>query len=234
MLALDNENCPARGSARAAKAAHYETIAESLVGSLANVFKNHGGYGPVCSYINWAYTESIEMNAQFETDAGMNLDTAYAKCQAALLDIQKEYYGLDASLKGISSNDLRKNLANRLTSWINEQDIANKITPPDYIANQVKWIKRNNWLTTTAGSEAPSYIMFHTNEENLALIAQSLVVGTEFDSFLPLGPSAQIVFEFHNDKPGNLTVKAFIDDVQVTLDGCDAGTINACPAEHFL
>lgn len=98
MLALDNENCPARGSARAAKAAHYETIAESLVGSLANVFKNHGGYGPVCSYINWAYTESIEMNAQFETDAGMTLDAAYAKCRAALLDIQKEYYGLDASL----------------------------------------------------------------------------------------------------------------------------------------
>jgi len=120
MLALDNDNCPLRGNARAAQETHYKTIADSLAGDLAKVFDSHGGFEPVCSYVNWAYTESIEMNAQFEIDANMTLDAAYGKCQAVYRDIEKEYGGLDASLKFISTNDIRNNLKNRIVTWINE------------------------------------------------------------------------------------------------------------------
>jgi len=76
--------------------------------------------------------------------------------------------------------------------------------------------------------------MFHTNEANLALIAQTFTVGTEYDSFLPLAPSSNIVFEFHQDEPGKLTVKGFINDQQVTLNDCGTGTIDNCSAETFM
>ena len=46
------------------------------------MFKNHGGYKVVCDYINWAYTESIDLNAQFKTDSGLDIDAAYTSCNA--------------------------------------------------------------------------------------------------------------------------------------------------------
>jgi len=66
MLALDNENCKLRGDARTANADAYAKIAIDAAGPKMNgFFGKNGGAEISCNYINWAYTESIDLTPKF-------------------------------------------------------------------------------------------------------------------------------------------------------------------------
>lgn len=92
----------------------------------------NGGIEPACNYINWAYTESITLNDQFATDTGLSLEDSFNNCREIQRSMATQYFGLETDLKGISTNDLRWNLANRVATWISAEDIdAAKTVPAD-------------------------------------------------------------------------------------------------------
>jgi len=86
MLALDNENCKKRGDAWAAKAETWKKAAADLATAaspkLSPFFDANGGAETVCNYVNWAYTESVDLNTKFEDDTGVTLDTAWNTCNS--------------------------------------------------------------------------------------------------------------------------------------------------------
>ena len=61
---------------------------------------------------------------------------------------------------------------------------------PSYGINSAQIDDAKKFLKTTAGSEAPVYIMFHTNEDLLSLIAQSLSDDNKLTAQLPLTPAS--------------------------------------------
>ena len=117
MLALDDVNCKKRQTARQAKAAELKTKANDIAmaaqpsSKLPEFFDKHGGAEKACDYVNWAYTESIELNEQFNTDTGnVDLDAAWNVCRMIGKNFTQEYNVTESNLKGISTNDLRFNL----------------------------------------------------------------------------------------------------------------------------
>jgi hypothetical protein len=64
MLALDDVNCPARATQR-------QSVSQQVQDAVNNAVKTYPamqqyvtkyGWSPLCDYVRWAYTESIELN----------------------------------------------------------------------------------------------------------------------------------------------------------------------------
>ena len=89
-----------------------------------------------------------------------DIEKLYTSCQDAGRIETTEFAKLEdgQTLKGVSSNDLRKDLAARIAQWMKkEQTDANSSGKPN--------------LEGTAGSNDPLYYMYWTNEDLLSLIA---------------------------------------------------------------
>lgn len=117
MLALDDINCKKRGDARKTLASKLKANADEIAqtaqpsSKLPEFFSKNGGAEKVCDYVNWAYTESIDMKDSFATDTGSNLDDVWNVCRDIGKNFTLEYNTLESSsLNGISTNDLRYNL----------------------------------------------------------------------------------------------------------------------------
>jgi hypothetical protein len=110
MLALDDTNCPARGAARKAVQPQVDNAVKAIVTAQlpemeANI--NKYGFSVYCSYINWAYTESIDLNTN------MPIDQQWNTCQAAMKNVSQIYAQVETdSVKQVSSNDVRSRIAN--------------------------------------------------------------------------------------------------------------------------
>lgn len=94
------------------------------------------------------------------------------------------YYALELQdgLKGVTTNELRKNLKAQIDSWIAPASSGQSTAQKS--------------LEGTAGSEHPKYVMLWTNEKLLSQIALSLSQNKAFEDMLPLSPSSSIVLEF--------------------------------------
>ena len=83
MLATDDQNCQSRGQAKAqAKATTDAYVKEIVKKNLAEMQPaiNNFGIDDVCGYVNWAFTESIDLKADVESKTP--LEKMYTTCQA--------------------------------------------------------------------------------------------------------------------------------------------------------
>ena len=134
MLALDDVNCKKRQTARNAKSADLKKYAAEIANNskLSAFFDKNGGAEKVCEYVNWAYTESIALDASFETNAGVNLDNAWTTCRNIGKNFTMEYNNIENQLKGISTNDLRFNLQKRVVQWLGNNVPDPNVYSPTY------------------------------------------------------------------------------------------------------
>ena len=228
MLALDDVNCQARANARKDLVKNFNTTANEIAAKTApkmTEFFTKYGWESFCSYIQWAYTESIDLKDEVESK--VSTGKAYETCQAIKLNQTQAFAALEAGIKGLSSNDLRDHLHSQVLQWIGE--LPNSSNHMVQELNQD--VRKVKSLEGTAGSEHPRYIMFWTNEDMLSLIAQSLSQDAELSKILPLTPSSTIVLEFTLDASSNLNVAAFVNDQQVTIKGCN--NQKSCTAKSF-
>lgn len=81
MLALDDDNCPARGVQRQSIAdkldASAKAIAADQLPAIQTYFDRYG-WRDFCDYITWAYIESVELNL----DPALDEDKRFSTCQA--------------------------------------------------------------------------------------------------------------------------------------------------------
>ena len=63
MLAMDDINCPARAAQRSSVADQKEKLIADALKSLPamKTYFDQNGFENTCSYVNWAYTESIDL-----------------------------------------------------------------------------------------------------------------------------------------------------------------------------
>ena len=211
MLALDDANCEAVKKARNNVRSDIDALVNKLdkdskVQALFDKYPK-GEWRTLCNYVNWAYTESIDLKSEDVPD----IEKLYTTCQDAGRIETKQFGSLESTLKSVSTNDLRKDMATRITQWLSKANPS---------ANKVGDKKAN--LEGTAGSNDPLYYMYWTNEQLLSLIAQSIVnedqLVVDNAQLLPLGPSSTIILEFSSDASvadGATTIKAYIDDQAV-------------------
>lgn len=70
LLATDDVNCPARGTKRDGIKSQINTIVTSTISKslpAMQVLVDKSGIQNVCSYVNWAFTESIDLKAEIES-----------------------------------------------------------------------------------------------------------------------------------------------------------------------
>ena len=218
MLALDDDNCPTRAAQRKTVhdqvEANVKAIATAEMPEIQQYFDKYG-WSEFCNTVNWAYTESIELTIP------QDIEKMQSTCNSARKNETLTYYTLDKgdSLKGVTTNELRKNLKAQIDSWVQPQAAVGQSTA-------------QKSLEGTAGSEHPKYVMLWTNERLLSQIALSMSQNKDFEGMLPLGPSATIVLEFTQDSPtDDLNVRAFINDQLVDTYGCL--NQNSCKATDF-
>jgi len=218
MLALDDINCPKRSEVRSTvKDKKDEAIKDAInknevAGMQSYVDKI--GFENVCGYVNWAWTESVDLIDAVENKTP--LEKMHSACQAAEGKILDLYSNLEDTKMGqVSSNDVRQRLMNQIFFWI-------KNLPGTSDAKKAEMEKLLNGvsLKTTAGSENPNYVLFWTNEQLLSLFAKSLSKESSSVNF-PLVPSSQIILEFTQAENGPLTVSGFINDQEVPLVHCN-------------
>ena len=182
------------------------------------------GFYPFCSYINWAYTESVELKDSIESQT--SLTDLYATCQQCMKSEQLSWGALEKdTIEMVSSNDVRRRVKDQALNWLS------KLTTDDEQKLQLTQMMKGASLKTTAGSENPNYVLFWTNEDLLSLIAQSLSTDPIVSNLLPLSPSSTIILEFTADATNKLNVAAFINDQSVTLTDC--GNNKSCGAQSF-
>jgi hypothetical protein len=187
MLALDDDNCPTRAAQRKTVHDQVETnvkaIATAEMPEIQQYFDKYG-WSEFCNTVNWAYTESIELTIP------QDIEKMQSTCNSARKNETLTYYTLDKgdSLKGVTTNELRKNLKAQIDSWVQPQAAVGQSTA-------------QKTLEGTAGSEHPKYVMLWTNERLLSQIALSMSSNKDFEAMLPLGPSATIVLEFTQASP---------------------------------
>lgn len=220
MLALDDENCPKRKTARDAVKSEIDTAVQAEVASspLAEPVKARfkSDWEGFCDYVTWAYTESVELQD------GMQ-DRAFATCQACRKIQAQKYAQVEGTLKGLSTQMLRKHLKDQTQKWVQKYQVET-----GQIALQQK-DKRKTSLEGTAGTENPQYFMFWTNERLLELISQSLVADA---GPLPLGPSSTIVIEFTQaSSSSDLNVGIYVNDQLLKTSLCDGA--DSCTASKF-
>jgi hypothetical protein len=96
MLALDDTNCPTRAQARKAVQPQVDTAVKTIVttqitdksaAAAMQVNLDKYGFSTYCSYVNWAYTESIDL----KTDSNLPLDLQWTTCQAAMKSVSQTY-----------------------------------------------------------------------------------------------------------------------------------------------
>lgn len=109
----------------------------------------------MCNYVNWAFIESIDLK-----DDVPDIEKLYTSCQDAGRIQTNEFAKIEdgSTLNGVSSNDLRRDLAARIAQWMKKEQVTDH-----------KNSKAN--LEGTAGSNDPLYYMYWTNEDLLSLIA---------------------------------------------------------------
>jgi hypothetical protein len=153
----------------------------------------------LCNTVIWAYTESIELTIP------LDIQKMYSTCNEILKNRTQEYFKLEQSdsLKGVTTNELRKNLKAQIDSWL--------LVPATAGAKP---------LEGTAGSEHPKFVMFWTNEKLLAQIALSLSESGTLMKELPLSASSTIVLEFTQEEGEEVMVRTFINDQLVDTFGC--------------
>lgn len=186
-------------------------------------FAKHG-WEKTCNYVSWAYIESVDLNDATET--ATPLDSLYTLCQAigknAATTLNTKVEGTTG---GITSNDLRQNLQERMLFWMDKAKMT--MTPA-----QKASIKAHP-LKTTTGSEDPRYIAFTTSEAHIEMFAQSLSQDPAFLAMLPLPPSSTIVIEFAKATAGSndLTASLYINDVEVQMAQC--ANALTCPVATY-
>lgn len=123
------------------------------------------GIDNVCGYVNWAYTESVDLKSDIEAETP--LDSMYSTCQKVQQALTQSYNTLETtSLSSASSNEVRQRLANQILVWIKDLPQTS-----DALKKQLAEQLKNVDLKGTAGTEHPNYVLFWTNEELLSLIA---------------------------------------------------------------
>jgi len=228
MLALDDDNCPVRAQKRAEISATIEKdVKDKITASLPAMqsYVDQYGLDTFCSYVNWAYTESIELKEEVESKTP--LETMFATCQATM-KIQTTAWAQQeaASLGNVSSNDVRGKIRDYVNFWLTKMP-----STPDATKQQLTQDLKKANLKTTAGAGDPNYVLFWTNEALLNLFAQSISADATVQSMLPLPPSSTILLEFTEDGSGALNVEGFINDQAVTLTQC--GEATSCGASAF-
>ena len=83
-LALDDINCQARANARKDLLKNFPSTANSIADqkgtpAIKEFFSKYS-WDKFCSYIQWAYTESIDLKDEVESK--ITVDSAYSTCQA--------------------------------------------------------------------------------------------------------------------------------------------------------
>jgi hypothetical protein len=165
LLSLDDTNCKQRGLAAAAAQPSIDAAAKQLIttkgAAYTDFFAKHG-WEKTCNYVSWAYIESVDLNDATET--ATPLDSLYTLCQAigknAATTLNTKVEGTTG---GITSNDLRQNLQERMLFWMDKAKMT--MTPA-----QKASIKAHPLKTTTV-SEDPRYIAFWTSESQLEMFA---------------------------------------------------------------
>lgn len=227
LLALDDVNCPPRGAFRSTVEAQKtqaikDTIAQKLPQMQAYV--ETLGFEDVCGYVNWAWTESVDLKDDVESKTP--LDSMHDACLAAQAKVLDIYANLETSkLDSVSSNDVRKRIMNQIFYWI-----ENLPTTTEAKKKEMAELLKGVSLTTTAGSENPNYVLFWTNEELLSLFSLSLTNENQKITY-PLVPSSTIILEFTLDQSNTLQVAGFVNDQAVSLIHCNGQT--SCSAEEF-
>mmetsp|Transcript_39710 Transcript_39710/g.60855 ORF Transcript_39710/g.60855 Transcript_39710/m.60855 type:complete len:180 (+) Transcript_39710:364-903(+) len=117
MLALDDDNCPKRGKARSALTAQLKNESYAIADKTypgAKTYFDKYGWSDFCNYMSWAYLESVELKPELANQT----DKLYSTCQACLANEVEKYSQLElSSLKGLSSNEIRKHLNNTVYFW---------------------------------------------------------------------------------------------------------------------
>jgi len=164
MLAMDDQNCPARGTQRQTISDKLKNSAKSFAAAdLPAIQPYFDKYGSeeFCDYITWAYIESVELKIDLDEEK------RFAVCQKIQKNQTREFHKLDKNdvLKTASTTEIRKNLADQVNFWLKKENATKQsLTETD------KKPKINS-LEGTAGSENPKYVMYWTSEETLSLIA---------------------------------------------------------------
>ena len=167
MLAMDDTNCPARGNQRAtlkdALDKSAKDIAAAQYPAMQTYFDKYG-WREFCDYVTWAYIESVEL----KLDPPLEEDKRFSTCQAIQLNQTKQYFALEdnATLKHVSTKELRQNLQEQIDSWL---AASNATSSHSTLSETDRKPKKS--LEGTAGSESPRYVMMWTSEEKLSLMA---------------------------------------------------------------
>jgi len=200
MLNLDDSNCKERSTQRAAvEAERLQAVKDVIAQRLPDMqsYVDKSGFENVCGYVNWAWTESIALTDEIE--AKTPLEQMYSTCQAAEAKVLDIFSNLESSkLSQVSSNDVRKRIANQVFYWIETLPSTSEAK-----RQEMKKLLDGVSLTTTAGSENPNYVFFWTNEQLLSLFSQALTTEKEKISY-PLVPSSTIILELTLDGNKNL------------------------------
>ena len=88
MLAMDDTNCPARGTQRQSLAADLDKSAKDIAASqyaeMQQYFDKYG-WKDFCDYVTWAYIESVEL----KLDAAQDEEKRLSTCQAIQKNVAK-------------------------------------------------------------------------------------------------------------------------------------------------
>lgn len=228
MLALDDTNCPYRGQMVNGIQKQMDDSAKEIIAANLQAMQQYVdkyGVNGFCSYVNWAYTESVDLKADIEKETP--LDSMFSTCQKVQKNITEQIGNLEnQSLGQVSSVEVRNHTRNQILKWISELPT----TTPSQQA-EINQMLAGVKLKTTAGSEHPRYVLFWTNEELLSQFALAFSNDPVVKNMLPLPPSSTILLEFTLDSSNALQVSGFINDQAVTLANC--GDQTTCGARAF-
>jgi hypothetical protein len=126
LLSLDNVNCAMRGKPVASIQSELDTYANQQISNkgqaYTDFFAQHG-WEKTCSYVNWAYIESVDLKDATET--ATPLDSLYTLCQAIGKNAATTLYTkVETPTEGITSNDLRQNLQDRMLFWMEKAKMS--------------------------------------------------------------------------------------------------------------
>jgi hypothetical protein len=169
------------------------------------------GWSSFCNTVTWAFTESVELTIP------LDIEKMHSTCDNVRKNETMIYSQLEEgdSLKGLTTNELRKNLKQQIDSWMDM---------PSAQSTSQKTVEG------TAGSEHPKYVMLWTNEKLLSQVALSLSASTTMKDMLPLSPSSTIVLEF-TQEGSDMNVRTFVNDQLVDTTYCANQT--TCKAADF-
>ena len=112
LLSLDNVNCAKRGEAVNAISNELDAYAKTQIdtagAAYTTLFAAHG-WEKTCSYVSWAYIESVDLTDA--TESATPLDSLYTLCQNIGKNAATTLYAkVEQATGDITSNDLRQNL----------------------------------------------------------------------------------------------------------------------------